>query len=372
MARIHSVHETRLPEMARAIRLLRLPDGSTLQRMPNRCVTALLLAFLALPGAAFAQRATFERSFDVGAPLVEVETTQGRIEVRRGQPGRVVVTGHVAVRIGWNVPADAATIVAAVAERPPVAREGDAIHLRLPADATQRRAVTISYVVEVPPAARVRAVSESGATRIAGVSGGVEATTQSGALELRDLGGPATVKTGSGAVDVDGVGGALDVTTSSSGITVRGLAGDLRVRTGSGAVEASFSGRGDADVVTGSSSLRRQGIGGALRAESRSGRIIIDGRPDGAWEATAGSGSVEVTMPSAAQFTLDASSGSGSVTLRGGSVDANGVVTKRAVRGIVGGEGEHVRVSSRSGSVRITLSDRSAALSVPVGADRSR
>ena len=80
-----------------------------------------------------------------------------------GEPGRVAITGAVTIRVGWDVPANAADLARKVAEQPTIERDGGTVRLRPPSDPAERRAVTVSYQVQVPPDTQVLAVSESGA-----------------------------------------------------------------------------------------------------------------------------------------------------------------------------------------------------------------
>jgi Putative adhesin len=286
----------------------------------------MLLGIVALTvgsaSPALAQRFPFEQSFDVTGPSVlDVSTIRGKIEVTAGEPGRIVVVGTAIVRVDWNVPVNAAELARHVADNPPIQRDGQTVKLRPPSDPTEQRAVTVSYEVRVPPETEVTVASESGATTVRGVAKAVVIRTQSGAIDVMQLGGNAGVISGSGSVTVDGVPGSLTVTTSSSSVTARSVAGDLRVRTKSGAVDAALSGEGDADVETGSSAIRLSGIRGALVAATQSGRVSLQGVPRRDWVVSAGSGSIDIAIGSSMPFTVDASSGSGSVKIIGASVE---------------------------------------------------
>lgn len=299
---------------------------------------------------ALAQRFPFERSFDVTGPSVlDVSTIRGKIEVTAGEPGRIVVRGTVTVRVDWNVPANAVELARHVADHPPIHRDGQTVKLRPPTEPAERRAVTVSYEVRVPPETAVTTASESGATTVRGVAGAVVIQTQSSAIDVMHLGGTGAVTTGSGSVMVDGVAGSLAITTSSSSVTVRAVAGDLRVRTQSGAVEATLSGEGNADVETGSSGIRLNGIRGAVIAVTQSGRVSLHGVPGRDWSASTGSGGLDIATESSVPFTLDASTRSGSVKVVGSSVQ--GSVSKRRVAGTIAGGGPLVKLASRSGSI---------------------
>ena len=263
-----------------------------------------------------------------------------------GEPGRVAITGAVTIRVGWDVPANAADLARKVAEQPTIERDGGTVRLRPPSDPAERRAVTVSYQVQVPPDTQVRVWRDY----VQSVSGIVTVRTQSGAHPAVSPPWPAGVISGSGAVTADGIDGSLTVTTSSSAVTASALLGNLRVRTSSGAVDATLVGNGDADVETGSSAIRLRGLNGGLIAKSQSGRMSREGEATRAWEASTGSGSVDIGL-AAASVTVDLRSRSGSVSIAG--VPMQGSVTKGRAAGSIDGGGPLLRATSGSGSVRI-------------------
>jgi Toastrack DUF4097 len=302
---------------------------------------------------AMAQRLPFEKSLDAaGVTTLDVSTIRGKINVVSGEIDRIQIGGAVTIRIGIDVPENPLEIAQKIAANPPIERVGDTIRLRPPADARDRRAVTVNYDVRVPANTKILSVSDSGETTIAGLTGAVNVRTQSAAITLQRIGGATTISTGSGAVLVEGTKGPLTVTTSSSAFTAQALGGNLHVRTMSGAVSAGFQGAGDVDIETGSSAIQLRGVRGALTAASRSGRITVEGAPDRQWAVSTGSGSIDVAVASP-PVALEATSGSGSVQVAGATI--NGTVSKRAVNGAIGSGGPPVRISTRSGSIRINV-----------------
>ena len=314
-------------------------------------VVGVLLAALSIAAPASAQRFAFERSYDVASsPVVDISTSRGKINVRVGEPGKVVVTGAATVRVGLTTPADALERARKVAANPPIEQSGERLRLRSSADTNDDRAMTVNYDLRVPPNTRVMAVSDSGAIEVRDVAGHVEVRTQSSAISLLSL-GAADVETGSGAVRVDGATGAVRITTSSSTITARGLSGGLHARTGIGRVIASFTGAGPVNIGTSSSAIELSGVSGALTTTTESGRTTITGLPSAAWDVNAGSGSIDVGFDSAVNATLRASTGSGSVDTPERMV--KGSIEKRHVEGAIGAGGPTVRLASRSGSIRV-------------------
>ena len=90
----------------------------------------VLVAWIGGATPAVAQRLPFERSFAANEPLsLDVSTIRGKIDVTAGEPGRVVITGAVTIRVGWDVPANAADLARNVADHPPIERDGGTVRL---------------------------------------------------------------------------------------------------------------------------------------------------------------------------------------------------------------------------------------------------
>ena len=317
---------------------------------------ALLVAGLFGPKAqAAAQTFTFDRTFPATVSTqLDVTTERGKITVRTGSTADVVVVGRVSVRVGWNVPSNAVSLARATANHPPLEHTGDTVRLQVPSDDQTRRAVTIAYEVQVPAGTPVvMTYSESGETRVEGVRGVVSVRTQSGSIKLADL-GETRVETGSGAVSIDGA-GPLRVMTSSSGIAARRISGNLYVRTQSGRLTASLVSEGDVDIETGSSAITIDGLDGGLAASTQSGRVRVSGNPRRPWRVTTGSSGIDAEFSSNAAFTLDATSGSGSVKTE--NLIVRGETNKRRVAGSIDRGGPAVHLMSRSGSIRLNSAD---------------
>jgi DUF4097 and DUF4098 domain-containing protein YvlB len=322
--------------------------------VPIRPIIALvLLVVTCFASPAFAQRLPFEQRFDITeSAVLDVSTIRGTIDVVGGEPGHVVVAGTVTVRIGWGVPADAVAFARKVADDPPVERAGNTFRLRPPSEDAERRAVTIAYQVRVPSDTDVVAVSESGATTVGDITAPVTVRTQSGAIKLTHLGGTAGVSSGSGSITIDGVTGLLTVTTRSSAIRGTSIGGGFQVRTMSGTVDAALTGTGDVDVETSSSAIRVRGARGGLKAATGSGRVTIEGAPGAAWQVATGSGGVDLELAASASCVVDATTRSGSVRLAGFAPDS---VSKGRATGTIRNGGPSANVTSRSGSIRITV-----------------
>ena len=92
-------------------------------------------------------------------------------------------------------------------------------------------------------------------------------------------------------------------------------------------------------------------MNGSLRAGTGSGNIKVAGTPTSDWKLETGSGSVEFWSGNSA-FTLDASTGSGSVH-SDPEMTVQGSFDKHHIVGKVHGGGPTVRIETGSGDVRV-------------------
>jgi hypothetical protein len=320
--------------------------------MRTQSVPAALLIVMAFAWPAAAQRVGFERTFDTPtAVTVDVSTLGGRIELRTGAPGQVVVRGTATVRIAYNVPANAPELAKQIAANPPLERAGDIIWLRPPSDPAQRRAATVAYDVLLPPGTVVRAKSDSGEIVATDLSGNATLRTESGRIDVMTSGSDLAVTTGSGAVSIHGAAAGLTVTTSSSAIGIHDARGDVRVKTQSGAVTIDLAPSADVEVETGSSAIAVSGARNRLAARSQSGAIRVAGQTGAAWDIRTGSSRIELAVSRAGSAAFALSSRSSDVSIPRDLVTSS--VSKGHVEGTLGNGAN--RVTAESGSGRIAL-----------------
>ena len=153
------------------------------------------------------------------------------------------------------------------------------------------------YEVTVPVGVRVSARATNGDISITGTKGGVEANTQSGDLNIDDVGDMVDLGSLSGNITARGISGNIDV---------RAVSGDLNLSDVKGDVEAS-SVSGDIDL--------RNVTARYVRAKSTSGDITFDGTIDstGRYELASHSGSVYVVIPQGTGALLSVATYSGSI-----------------------------------------------------------
>ena len=275
--------------------------------MRQLLAAAAVLALTTLP--ALAAEAAFDRTLTVnGQVQLTVKTGAGNIHVTQGTGNQVHIFGQV--KSGWGGSQER---VRQIAANPPIEQAGNII--RIGAWHESLRNVSIDYEIQAPANALLEASS------------------------------------GSGDITVDGVGANARLSTGSGNIHASGLHGAFSASTGSGGIFAEQNGEGDVKAQTGSGNLELRDLRGGVHAGTGSGDIKVGGTPTALWRLETGSGNIDY-WPGKAAFTLDASTGSGSIhsdqeMLTQGTNDRHHVTAK------INGGGPTVRVETGSGDIRV-------------------
>ncbi|MBM3789798.1 MAG: DUF4097 domain-containing protein [Acidobacteria bacterium] len=313
------------------------------------CLSGCIEAFPAAEGK-------FERTLSVtGSVDLHVSTGAGKIEVRAGNSGMVLVYGFIKARDDRR--AGAQEKVRYLEANPPIEQNGNSIRIgRIPEEA-YRNNISINYELIVPAETRLRAETGSGSQRINDIRGPVNANTGSGSIAMFGIGAAVTARTGSGSIELDAVAGRVEASTGSGSIRAERVQGAIRAGTGSGSItlEQTMPERSEAadvEASTGSGSIRISGAFGPLAASTGSGGITATGNPGGDWKLHSSSGDVTLYLNRDAAFDLYAHSSSGRMTLDH-PLTVMGTISRHELRGKVRGGGNLVDVRTSSGRIVI-------------------
>ncbi len=283
----------------------------TLQTLAASATLVLFSATL------FAADHNFERTLSTGgSPNVSVSTGSGYIHLRPGSDNQLHVAAHLHAGNGWFGAGDVESRIEQIVSNPPIAQNGNDITIGERHSGERYRNISIDYEVTLPRASSI------------------EASTGSGDVELQDVGLRFKGSSGSGSV------------------RARNVQGPANLDTGSGDIELTQSAPGDVRAQTGSGNIRLSNISGGLKAGTGSGDIEVSGNPATDWKVDTGSGSVRLTVGSSAHFTLNASTGSGTIRTQQ-PIATQGELNHHHVSGTVNGGGPTLRISTGSGDVEI-------------------
>jgi hypothetical protein len=300
-----------------------------------RFLTAALTFAVAASAIAVASvQGSFERTCQVsGGVDLQVLTRSGDITVHSGPAGSVVVRGKIHVGDRWFT-GGRQSEVSEIEKNPPIQQSGNSIHI----DYLNAHDISVDYEITAPAQTTVTTRSGSGDQRMVGLHSNLKLESGSGDMKLEDISGEIQLHTGSGDVEA------------------REISGPFTAEAGSGDIRVDEKSKGDVRVHTGSGNIELRGVSGMLDAHSGSGDVTIQGENSGRWEIRTSSGNVDLELPSGTGFDLDASAGSGSVTVdRPVTMTVQGDLRRaqHEIRGKVSGGGPELLVHTGSGDVRI-------------------
>jgi beta-lactamase regulating signal transducer with metallopeptidase domain len=254
---------------------------------------------------------SFDRTLSVGAAAqLAVSTGSGNIHIARGSGNQIHIHGRI--QVNHEGSEEQARQIAA---NPPIEQSGDVIRVGQHEDREQWRGISIDYQIEAPASILL------------------------------------TAHSGSGDIVDEGVGQNAKLETGSGDIQATSLEGPFTVKTGSGNIVAAQSGQGDVVAETGSGDIELKDIHGAFHGETGSGDIKASGTPSASWNLETGSGTIELWTGNA-PLTLDASTGSGSVTTEHEMV-VKGSFDHHHIQGTLNGGGPTIRAQTGSGEIHI-------------------
>lgn len=312
---------------------------------------AILALVMALAGCQVGPSVSgsFDRTFDVSGPLrLELTNTSGDVTILGSTDRKIHV--HADVRVfgfGFGSPQQRLDDIVA---SPPVGLKGDT--LRVGKEMARLHNVSITYAIEVPRETEVSAATVSGSQSIRNVRGPVQAESVSGAVRAQDIGREVRLSTTSGSVDVENCTDDVRASSVSGSVTVSNAKGDVVAHSVSGDVSVNNPG-GRVDTNTSSGSIDVSGANGDAKARSTAGRVTVHGNPSGHsyWELKTVSGSVQITVPSAADFHLSASAVSGQIRTQIPIViEEQG---KHSLRARMGAGSGRVEVHTVSGAIEL-------------------
>lgn len=162
----------------------------TVVRM-QRLAGAFALFTLALAAPAIAgETASLEMDMPIEkAAVLNVSVDDGTVEITGADIDHVSIRAVIEVddRLSRTSPMKAGGIANAVKRSPPISADGDRITITSLEKRTHQRYVTMAYEITVPHDATVTVHSDSGNVTVSGVTGPVEATSDSGEVTVAAL-----------------------------------------------------------------------------------------------------------------------------------------------------------------------------------------
>lgn len=216
---------------------------------------------------------------------------------------------------------------------------------------------SLRYRISMPSGAQADIHTASGEIDVAGLSGAVSLASSSGDVRAGDLTGGLTVGTTSGEVQLHDIAGKLNVES---------ISGDVKLENGKidGATVSTTSGEVTLDGVAGALKLSsvsgdihvREARAGQLDLSTTNGEIEYEGSlaRAGTNKLDTISGDVNLRLPEASSFRLDASTVSGDLSSEFDLHDAQ--TARRSLGGVAGAGSATLTIGTTSGDISIERS----------------
>lgn len=197
--------------------------------------------------------------------------------------------------------------------------------------------VRVDYQIWIPDKASVKIKCLSGSVSVENIGGMLEGDVTSGNLMISKAAGDVDGKCMSGTIELRDVAGTVNL---------KGVSGNI--------IAEKIKGSFEAETTSGNIKVRDVSEAKSVRIKILSGNINYDGQilKDGKYEMEVMSGGIELRIPAASAFDLEAETFSGHIE-SDFAVTVSGRISKNDLRGAVNGGGASVHLKTFSGSVRL-------------------
>jgi hypothetical protein len=160
---------------------------SNLKRLTGAFAAATLLS---IAPAALAETTSIEMDMAIeDTAVLDVSVDSGTVAIKGADIDHVSVHAQIRIddRLSSVDPMKAGSIASAIKRSPPIEVDGDKIVITSLKKGTHKRYATIAYEISVPRDATVTVHSDTGNVTVSGVTGPVEATSESGEVTVAAL-----------------------------------------------------------------------------------------------------------------------------------------------------------------------------------------
>jgi hypothetical protein len=240
----------------------------------------VLVSIILAGGIASAAQAdgSFDRSLTVsGLVDLDVKTDSGGIAVRPGPSGYLRVHAILKSQHGWFESSDVESRIRQLERNPPVEQTGNRIQIGY-VHRDLLKGISMRLEIQAPADTQIRARADSGGVRVEGISGPADCHTDSGGIEIYDIGSDVRANADSGGIHLKNINGSAFAHVDSGGIEAAQVAGTIDAQADSGGIRvaqtrpAPIRARADSGGVT----VKLASTGGYdISAESESGHISV-------------------------------------------------------------------------------------------------
>lgn len=280
-------------------------------------VTLLAPALVVLTASVCAAQneGSFDRSLSVSGPVdLDVQTDSGGITVTPGSSGSVHIHAILKAEHDWFGSSDTEQRIREIERNPPIEQNGNNIRVGYFHTHDILRHISMRLEIQTPRETKVRARADSGGIRVEGIHGPADCHTDSGGIDVRDIGSEVRAAADSGGIRIAHITGPTYARVDSGGIEANDIAGSIDAETDSGGIDVS------------------QSSAAPIRAKADSGGVTLRLASNGGYDISVDSDSGNISVP---------------------EISTHGDISKHHIEGKIRGGGPLVNVRVESGNVHI-------------------
>jgi DUF4097 and DUF4098 domain-containing protein YvlB len=179
---------------------------------------------------------------------------------------------------GWFGSDDVASRIRELERNPPVEQTGNRVRIGYVHDRDLLKGVSMRLEIETPADTQVRARADSGGIRLDGVRGPADCKTDSGGIEIRNVGSETRAAADSGSIHLSNIKGPVSAHVDSGGIEAIDVSGSIEAKADSGGIRLVQTSAAPIHASADSGGVHVRlapGAGYDLSLESESGNISV-------------------------------------------------------------------------------------------------
>jgi hypothetical protein len=280
-------------------------------------------------------------------PRVVIDSFRGDVQITGADAAAVKVTGRKTIRAFDQRVADRLDRDSPLE----IAGDSNRVVIRMRTPGGPLRLVSGTVEIAVPKGASIEAQGRNGNVRISKIQGAVNLSGRGEDIDLQDIEGPVSISGARyGSVQLRNVSKPLHFDGPQAQFSIEKLPGALRLAPGD---LSGLNWSGPAHVTVRSRDVQISDFTGSLAVSVERGDIELRPMrlPLSHIEAHARSGDIRLSLPPAAQFTLDASTNTGEITNDfGGALKLDSGGRHATLRGAVG-NGATIEIQTERGQI---------------------
>jgi len=240
--------------------------------------------------------------------ILDIDIENGQLQILYSREGQVTLSVSV------PGPLEARTITD-YSVSPSIEQKGNRIFIRVPGAGREHNAKAPLYRIDVPYRTQVVSSVATGKQEISGIMGPVRAVTESGDTRVSYVSQDVAATVGDGNLSLDVIGGRIHAQVHRGNISCTRAAQGIDAQSDRGDITLMAIGPSTAVVKEGFGRIEVSGARSSFAGSTDGGDIHVKAVMHDDWKLNSNSGNIRIELPLNASFQLDASTGSGEFRL---------------------------------------------------------